>query len=415
MANRPIQWPLSPLRWKLSSAVSLVLCLLILVIYGSKIWARRIRNCLWYKKTCLYVLELVGWHISGGGLTFVAFGSQATGIYLHSTGLMHHLGKFVKSRGRGQLAIQTNRLFIPKPKPGLFVYDMKQSQRMEFVALFFTHHMIPKLEACWFFVWDAFDLKNTPMLYVLPKHNDLFKSSRLAYATMKSMFSLIFHFLHPWLGCFIQSPKHLDCLGHLVRWSKETSENLSINGPTPEKSSQSWAPNSCHQGRILGGFNGPPLGDSFNVGCFPFPETEEVSKSSSKLSTSWRVLGLAMMTPGAKCHHPSGLPWQVSGLRSSWSYGSDSSKSNLEDLTTMTQTFKRSQNTKKHTSCFMVLKLWLLTHHAGRILFHPTRTSMRRLYLRSGEGAWRLSASWQLHPGVPGGQEQPMAVWRRTW
>ena len=41
------------------------------------------------------------------------------------------------------------------------------------------------------------------------------------------------------------------------------------------------------------------------------------------------------------------------------------------------------------------------------ILFRPTRTSMRRLYLRSGEGAWRLSASWQLHPEVQGEQEKP--------
>lgn len=54
----------------------------------------------------------------------------------------------------------------------------------------------------------------------------------------------------------------------------------------------------------------------------------------------------------------------------------------------------------------MVLKLWL-AHHADRILFRPPRTSMRRLYLRSGEGAWRLSASWQLHPEIQGEQEKP--------
>ena len=60
--------------------------------------------------------------------------------------------------------------------------------------------------------------------------------------------------------CFIpQSPKHLDLLGHLVRWTKENSENFSIIGPPllslkalPRKIRQSWAPNSCHQGSILG-------------------------------------------------------------------------------------------------------------------------------------------------------------------
>lgn len=71
----------------------------------------------------------------------------------------------------------------------------------------------------------------------------------------------------------------------------------------------------------------------------------------------------------------------------------------------------------------MVLKLWL-AHHADRILFRPTRTSMRRLYLRSGEGAWRLSASWQLHPEIQGEQEKPwqfgegfgrFRIWPNNW
>ena len=100
------------------------------------------------KKHCLSCVGAC-WlaHVWGDWLS-LAFCSQATGIYLHSTVSCITWGKFVKSQGTGQLAIQTNRLFIPKPYPRFYVYDMNQRQGWNLAPYSLHTHMIPMLEAC---------------------------------------------------------------------------------------------------------------------------------------------------------------------------------------------------------------------------------------------------------------------------
>lgn len=121
--------------------------------------------------------------------------------------------------------------------------------------------------------------------------------------------------------CFIpQSPKHLDLLGHLDQVNQGEFWKFQHHRTPPSIIFYPSKPHSPKNPPILGTklmssrphpwcFNMDHIFMETNPSVFPratfqrflqrweIPETKEVSKSSSKLSTSWRVLGLAMMIP----------------------------------------------------------------------------------------------------------------------
>ena len=157
--------------------------------------------------------------------------------------------------------------------------------------------------------WTAMICSN-PVVSLVQQWNPCFHESSISFVNITC--------------CFIpQSPKHLDLLGHLVRWTKENSENLSIKGP-PLLSLKALPPKNppilgtklmssrqhpWHQKEVerpngdvfrkiiselttnswrltLPFFQGPPFKDSFNVRRFP------------KLRRS--------PNPPASCPHPEG-------------------------------------------------------------------------------------------------------------
>ena len=128
LANRPTGQPSGLFHRAESEAARWVWCTGSCDLWMKKVWMQRMHKLLVGKKP-LPAFDGARWlaHVWGDWLS-LAFCSRATGIYLHSTVSCITWGKFVKSQGTGQLAIQTNRLFIPKPYPRFYVYDMNQSK-----------------------------------------------------------------------------------------------------------------------------------------------------------------------------------------------------------------------------------------------------------------------------------------------